>query len=41
MGINVEETKVIRISRHTSPPQIIIDKKNSRRVWNNPTSWIE
>jgi hypothetical protein len=32
MEMNVEETKIIRISRQTSPPQIIIDKKQPASV---------
>jgi hypothetical protein len=39
MEMNVEKTKVMRISRQPSPIQIMIDK-NNRRMWNISTIWV-
>jgi hypothetical protein len=38
MEMNVEKTEVMRISRHPSPIQIMIDKIN-QRIWNISTIW--
>ena len=40
MEINVEKTKVMRISRQPSPIQIKIYKKNSKRMWHISAIWV-
>jgi len=39
MEINIEETKVMRISRQRSSLQSVIDKKNWR-MWNISATWV-
>jgi hypothetical protein len=38
MEMNVDKTKVIRISRHPSPVRSMIDQ-NSRGIWSVSTIW--
>jgi len=40
MEINVEKTKVMRISRQPSPIQIKIRQKNSQRMWHISAIWV-
>jgi len=40
MEINVEKTKVMRISRQPSPIQIKIHQKNSQRMWHISAIWV-
>jgi hypothetical protein len=39
MEMNVEKTKVMRISRQPSPIKIRVDK-NNRRTWNISIMWV-
>jgi len=39
MEMNVEKTKVMRISRQSSPVKIMIDQSN-KRMWNLLNIWV-